>query len=557
MLAFAGAALLAGAWLLPNHYTPWLAAWGDACALSGGALLVLWAAHGSGLAVRVSWPLTVAAGICCAAIAWQLSVGRIYFAGDALMAALYLGAWISAAAVGSVLAGERDDGVLALIATAWILAAIASVGVALVQWTGAVGLGIYIANLQPSGRVSANLGQPNHLATLGFIGLCCLGWLHDRVRIRASAFAIGAGFLLLGMAMSQSRTAWLQIGLLLLWLLAMRQRASLRMSRRQTLVLGVAFAALVLSWGASADMLLLSRGRSAEDTASAGTRAAHWQMMVDAVVREPWLGYGWQQVSIAQQRVALDHPWVGEQIDSSHNLVLDLLLWNGIPIGLAIISALIVWFASRIRQCRDGHAAWFLALIGGAFVHAMLEYPLQYAYFLVPVGLAMGVVDSRSTSARGLRVPRAALAGGAGLIGVVLALVAAEYLRAEEDDRTVRLESARIGTNRIVTPAPKLMLLTQLGAYLEFARVEPLPGMDAARLVRMREVTERYGYQPLMFQFAVAAGLNAQPEVAEQTLARICLIHSKRQCVETRGLWQATARERFPQLSAIALPPVP
>jgi hypothetical protein len=557
MLVLFSAALFAFAWLIPNHYTPWLAAWGDGCALAGGVLLVLWAAYRKNTGLRVSWPLTVAAGIAAAAIAWQLSTGRLVFAGDALMAVFYVGAWVSAVAVGRLIAGEPDDHALATIATAWLLAAIASVGIALVQWTGAIGLGIYAANLQPAGRPFANLGQPNHLATLCFIGLCCLGWLHERARVRLSVLALGSTLMLLGIAMSQSRTGWLQVGLLVVWLLAMRGRTALRLSRGQALVLGAAFVLLVLSWSSVAEALLLSRGRTAEETAAAGTRTAHWQMMVDAIGREPWWGYGWQQVSAAQQRVALDHPWVGEQIDSSHNLVLDLLVWNGIPIGAVIIVALTVWVVIRIRQCRDGRAAWFLALVGGVFVHAMLEYPLQYAYFLVPVGLAMGIVEAASVPASGLRISRAAMYCAAGLMGLVLVLVTSEYFEAEEDDRTVRLESARIGTNRIVTPAPELKLLTQLGAYLAFIRIEPAPGMGIARLESMREVAERYGYHPLMFRYAVAAGLNEQPEIAASTLARICRIHTKRQCVDTRNLWIATMRDQYPQLSAVALPPLP
>ena len=557
MLAPLGASLLALAWLIPNHYTPWLAAWGDASALAGCVVLALWAGTRAAYGLRVSRPLAIAAGVASAAIAWQLATGRIVFAGDALMAALYLGAWFLAMAVGHLAAEERNDRALQVIATAWLFAAMASVGLALVQWTGAIGLGIYISDMAPNGRPFANLGQPNHLSTLCFIGVCCLGWLHQRARLRTLAFASGAGFLLLGMAMSQSRTAWLQLGLLVVWSFAQRSRVGLRLSRKQALMLGATFGVLALGWAPMADSLLLSRGREAADVSSVDARAAHWRMMIDAISREPWWGYGWQQVSAAQQRVALDHPWVGEQIDSSHNLVLDLMLWNGIPIGTTIVGLLTVWFVTRVVQCREGRTAWFLALVGGVFVHAMLEYPLQYAYFLVPVGLAMGVVDSASPQARGLRVPRVALLCAAGLMALMLTLVGADYFQAEEDDRTVRLESARIGTDRIVTPAPKLMLLKQLGAYLEFARIEPAPGMSASRLEGMREVAERYGYEVLMFRYAMAAGLNNQPEAAALTLARICRIHTRRQCAATRTLWTAAARDQFPQLSAVALPPLP
>ena len=44
---------------------------------------------------------------------------------------------------------------------------------------------------------------------------------------------------------------------------------------------------------------------------------------------------------------------IGEYIEHSHNLVLDLLVWNGIPIGGLIILALAWWFIAHIRACRN------------------------------------------------------------------------------------------------------------------------------------------------------------------------------------------------------------
>ena len=73
---------------------------------------------------------------------------------------------------------------------------------------------------------------------------------------------LGAGFLLLGMVMTQSRNGWLQIGLLVVWGLAMRTRASLRIARSQLLILAAVFAAGVMLWPSVNDVLLLSPGRS-------------------------------------------------------------------------------------------------------------------------------------------------------------------------------------------------------------------------------------------------------------------------------------------------------
>ncbi|WP_348682685.1 PglL family O-oligosaccharyltransferase [Acidovorax soli] len=470
------------------------------------------------------------------------------------MAAFYIGLWLAAVLAGGLLAAPaaRSDGVNAL-AAAWFFSALLSVGIGLVQWTGALSLGIYGAELPPGGRPFGNVAQPNHLCTLSFLGLCGLLWLHQRQKVSGVVFWLGAGFLLLGMVMAQSRTGWLQIGLLLGWGLAMQARAGLRITRGQLLVLGATFAAGVLLWPAVGDALLLSTGRSIGDQMQAGARLPFWWSMLDAVGREPLWGYGWQQVGAAQQRVALDHPSVGAMFEHSHNLVLDLLLWNGLPVGGLIAAALAWWFIAHIRASRDARVVWLLAATGGVFMHGMLEFPLEYAYFLIPVGLVMGAVDNLSPAGgASLRVPRWAVLSFTALLAALFVGVNADYLKAEENYRTLRMESARIGAAGIVTPAPELRLLTQLGAFLQFARTEATPGMAPEQVDWMRKVSERFGYPPVMFRYALAAGLNGQPEVAQQTLARLCRIHEPQRCVEAHEGW-AGLQVRYPQLPPFAI----
>jgi hypothetical protein len=262
------------------------------------------------------------------------------------------------------------------------------------------------------------------------------------------------------------------------------------------------------------------------------------------------------QASVAQQAVALDFAPIGEQIDSSHNLVLDLLVWTGIPVGLAIVFGLLCWFIGRVFQCRDPGNVWLLAAIGGLFGHSMVEYPLQYAYFLIPAGLLMGIVDARSNPARMVVVPRIAVLLASGALALLLALVGHDYLRAEENHRILRFESARIGVDRVVTPAPQLRVLTQLEAYLSVVRVDAVPGMTAQSIDRIQVVADRFGHQTVMFIAALAAGLNDRPQQAADQLARICHIHRAEVCSGVIGRWQAIAAQT-PLLQSIPVPAPP
>jgi O-antigen ligase len=555
------AALTAAAWLVPNHYVPWLSAWSDAVAIVALLGLLPLAALKASAAGRVSWRFPAIVALCGAVLLLQLATGKLLFAGDALMAALYLGLWLAAVLAGGCMAtssGGRDDALNAL-AAAWLFAAIVSVGIALVQWTGAWNLGIYAADLPPGARPFANVGQPNHLCTLSFLGLCGLLWLQQRQRVSSAAFWLAAIFLLWGMVMSQSRTGWLQIALLVLWGFAMHAPAGLRIARAQLLALGALFAAGVLLWPVVCDALLLSTGRSIGEQMQAGVRLPYWRAMLDAIAREPLWGYGWQQVGAAQQRVALDHPIMGTYFEHSHNLVLDLLLWNGIPLGGLIVALLAWWFVAHIRACRashDGRAVWLLAAVGGVVVHAMLEYPLDYAYFLIPVGLAMGAVEVFAPArASMLRVPRwALLAFTLGLAGVFVA-TASEYLQAEENFRIQRMELAHIGTDRVVTPAPHLAVLTQLDAFLQVAHTDPAPGMSPAQLDWLRRVTLRYGFEPELRRYAAALALNGHPAEAARQLQILRRIWGEKAYAQARQQFQALAAGKYPELYKVSLPP--
>lgn len=542
---------LAAAWLVPNHYLPWVTSWSDALSIFGLLLLSLVMASGVSSA-RVSWQLAGVAIISGVMLLAQFATGKLFFGGDVLMAAFYIGLWLVSVLIGRLMAAaDNRRSSLNILMAAWLVAALLSVGVALVQWTGALSLGIYAADLPPGARPFANVAQPNHLCTLCFFGLCGLLWQHQRQRVNGLAFWLGASFLLLGMVMTQSRTGWLQIGLLIAWGLSMRVRVDLRIIRAQLLMLGAVFVAGTLLWPAVNDLMFLSAGRSMDDQMRAGVRLPYWWAMLNAIGHEPVWGYGWQQVGTAQQRVALDHPAIGVLFEHSHNLVLDLFLWNGIPAAGLIIAALTWWFIAHIRACHDARMVWLLGAVAGVFTHAMLEFPLEYAYFLLPMGLMMGAVEGFSPlGGPSLYIPRWVVLSFTGLLTAVFLWTAVEYLDVEENYRTLRMESARIGVEGLVTPTSKLRLLTQLEAFLQFARTEATTEMQPNKVDWMRKVSERFGYPSVLFRYALVTGLNGQPEVARQTLARLCRIHEPQRCIEAHEAWTAL-QARHPQLPGL------
>lgn len=549
---------MATAWLLPNHYFPWASFWQEGLAGVAFALLVVLTVLRARAPVRAPW-LAVAAIVLAAVPPLQHLFGLIHFGGDAWLASLYLLGFGLAVCL-PALQAPRVEALLGGLVWAVLVGALASVGLALCQWLELDGLGVFLMDLPPKGRPFANLAQPNQLATLLLLGLVAACGLYQRRRLAAGSFALMVLVLCFGVAMTQSRTAWLALGGLSLWWLAMRERAGLRISRPAVLTIMLLFTSLVLLWPALCEALYLSVGRDLQAASQFGSdlRWQLWLGMIDAIGREPWWGYGWNQVSVAQFQVAADRLPVGVLIEHSHNVVLDLLVWNGLPLGGLILLGLLAWFWRHVRVCRDATVVLLLSGIGVVMVHGLLEFPLEYAYFLLPVGLMMGAVEMLSPAGRFIHAPKRALVGVSMLTVLLLAWTVTEYIKLEEHTRQLRFELAGYGPAADRAQLADIRLLSQLLEFQRFARTQARREMAPEELDWMRQVAERYGYPPVLFRYALASALNGRPEVAARTLRLLCHIHPPVRCIEGLDGWNdMVATGAYPELKAVSLPPRP
>lgn len=544
-------------WLIPNHYLPWLAGWSDATSIAGFLLLIIYSLFKTRFQSNISILLFLFFGLIFFMPWTQFLSNRIYFFGDAVMVSLYAALGLLSCILGKGLANNpklSNQGLTAL-STASATAAILSTGVALAQWTGAVSLGIYGADLPPGERPFGNVAQANHFNTLCFLGICALFFLYEQLKIEKIGFSAGTIFLMIGMILAQSRTGWLQVGLLIIWGFIQHLRMRNRIGKNWPILFGGLFALGVLSLNSINKLLLLDPGRALSDQVAPGARPAYWFSMLDALNRQPWWGYGWQQIGAAQQNIAIDHPPSPIYFEHSHNLVLDFMLWNGIPIGLLLTTLLVLWLYRQIRSYTQPHTGWLLVGLMGLGIHGLLEFPLEYAYFLIPAGLLMGFIEGSTSQAsiRVIAIPRKIFACGIVAVVTVSSMVASEWLAAEANYRTLRFESARIGQQEASSSPPDLLLLTQLNAFLTFARTEATPAMSPEQVEWMRQVAARFGYPPVMFRYALAAGLSGKNREAEVTLQRICHIHGRERCTEAQEGWEIL-QQRFPQLQQISGP---
>jgi O-antigen ligase len=546
------------AYLIPNHYPPWTAFHADLAAAIALIPLMIWALWQRG-------PLPVAA-IAIAALSFlplmQVLAGQIRFAGDGWIAWLYLTGFAFAILAGARLTANDSRGSKALSSltplwTGLILAALISVGIAIHQWLDLGLLGLFIDEVKRGDRPYANFSQPNNLATLLMLGLAGTGFLYENKKLNWTIAIAAALVLSFGVALTQSRTPLLALALIWPTYLLTRRRASLRTAPKALLAVTAAFLLTVCFWQGLNRVLLLSDASSLAARMGENLRVILWQSMLEAVGRSPWVGYGWNQVGLAQQATALDFPATRYFFDSAHNLILDIALWAGLPVALAVAIGLFFWLVRQLAACRDPLSWWTLLAIVFVLCHAMVEYPLSYAYFLLPVGIFVGALSVGMTSDanRWIRSatlwPIFAVAGTSALM--VFTMVSAEYVRFEEEWRQIRLGRILGAESKSDAPS-QVTVLTQLQAWAQFAQMTPRRGMTREQLELMRRVAERYGFASITFKYAEALALNGDSGAAAIALEKLCKIQQPKACSDAISEWRSKSEGRYPEFRIVKLP---
>ncbi|GAC1526728.1 MAG: hypothetical protein NVS2B4_03620 [Ramlibacter sp.] len=440
---------------------------------------------------------------------------------------------------------------------AWTLlvAGLGCTAIAIVQaldlWTGSE----WIARTPTLRRPGANLAQPNQMATMVLMAAASLIYLHEQGRVgRAVGLLLGM-LLVIGLSTTESRTGLLAATTLAAWWFCKGYKSRFRPSQ-VVLALSVVFTAYI-AWP---PMVEAFHAESASELArmntQVGFRAIVWPQLVEAVARRPWLGWGVRQTSAALTSVVDAYP-VSEPYTYAHNIILELVLGFGLPLGVVLLGGATVWVIRR-WHARAHVGGWYcMALWVPLLVHSLLEFPYSYAYFLAPAMFALGLLEGSSRVAALHRVPITIVAGVLAF-GIALGLWSVfEYVQAEEDFRVARFEAVRIGTTPTDYQRPRLQVLTQLGAMVEAARLVPAPGMTPEAVTFAGDVAARFPWPALQNRYALALALNGRPGAAEREILVIRAMHGEDLFKDIRQNWAVLKSEKYPELAAVHMPAVP
>jgi Virulence factor membrane-bound polymerase, C-terminal/Protein glycosylation ligase len=551
MTLLLGLLVLSVGWLVPGHYVPWMSFQQEWTVAAGAALIGIAAALSAGKHHRWPWAAVLVLGIAGIPPAQWLA-GQIRFLSDAVLASLYLCGFALAVVGGAALARTRREDFTTGLFGAFLAAGIVSVGMAATQWLQ-LGPISFIDGMARGGRAYANLAQPNQLASLLALAVVALLWMYETRRIGAFAACLAAAWLGAGIVMTQSRTGWMFLIAIAATTLWARRNINTRIGIPAVAVGAAFFVAMVVAWSPVNEVLLLSGG-PLEARLQPGTRGTNWTLLAGAALESPWVGYGWGQVRLATLATALTSVFPEAMLLNGHNLILDLVLWNGMPLGLLIALALSWVFLRHFKACRSADH-WLLLLgVTALVIHAMLEYPLEYAYFLLPLGLMLGALEGISDDPRTVRLPRFVYSGLLTIAIALLGWTGVEYMKVEESARQIRFVMLGIGLEKVPSvPPPDVTLLTAPREYHRFWVTSAREGMSPAELEWMRSVAQRYPSPPALLRYALAAGLNGRPQEAIDTLVQICFMHTAPRCSEGRDSW-AALQKQHPGLAATPFP---
>jgi O-antigen ligase len=349
-----------------------------------------------------------------AGLPWSLSLSALGLIAAALL--------VAAVATALQRAGRGEDAFAAFCA-GLLLAGTASALIGFVQvyapqWAD----GTWIAVGAHGERAAGNLRQPNHLSSLLLWSMIAALWLAESGRLPRRPAAALQLLLLAGVVLTASRTGMVGAALLALWGVVDRRLS--RGARLQLWLVPLAYALIYAAMAAYAHQhqAVFAAEAQLQKSDPSSSRFGIWANTLALIRAHPWAGVGFGEFNFAWSLT----PFPGRPVaffDHTHNLPMQLAVELGLPLATLVIALLLfaLWRAWRLAlegQANDmamRRAA--LAMVVMISLHSLLEYPLWYAYFLLPAsfafGLALGGVAPAAPAARaGTARPNALMLGG-------------------------------------------------------------------------------------------------------------------------------------------------
>jgi O-antigen ligase len=379
-------------------------------------------------------------------------------------------------------------------------------------------------NITVDRRPFGNMAQANHLATYIAFAMAGAMFLVQTRRLPVIVWTLLSVIYSTGLALTVSRGPWLQMGVIVVagfWMAfaEVRRNPALRRSNREWLVpiaLGVLFFAMnaVVRWANVRYQLDLdvSAADRFKDAGQIAPRLALWKYGWTMFKTHPLLGVGWGEFPRYQYDFVRTLGGV-EIANNSHDIFLDLLGKTGL-IGVAIVLlGLVAWLVRVVRAPHTAARVFGIALIGVLVMHALVEYPQQYMFFLLPAMFVFGLLETRS-----LRLLPSRVSFGVYVVVVFGGLAALYPICRDYNRAEVLYYGARPAEQYADDPS---FLFRAWGEY-GMATLLPMNAMDLDHKLAMhKQALALLPGETVLRRYAVLQALSGDTNAAFDTVARL------------------------------------
>lgn len=475
-------------WLMPNHYLPWTTFHSDftmAIAYGIPCLVFFYLCRQINVEFKSIHFLAVTLILACLV---SRILGWVPYWTQAALPAIYILGFLLAVCLGQILAKKHRDSISPIVFLPPLIASIISVGLQLAQWLHTPEYGITDIWISGSSgiRPAANMNQPNQLATLLLWGMAAVVWLKLRGTVGNATASLALVYLGFGVGLTLSRTAVLSYVAIFLVFVLLSSRL---IGVKYLFVYALVGFSIYSAWNLHSNMpqWLGINGVGDSEIESlnrdGGIRLVIWKMFFEAGLSKILLGFGPMMNLQAQFSQLANYPMLGDVLYSSaHNIFLEIWIWFGLPLAIGMATIFIKWIVSLRwifkKDFYESYLLFFMLLV--VLVHANLELPLHYAYFLLPTGLLVGALMGASGSLSYKAVTH--LKGRALFILSCVSFsmsifIAYEYMQIERQVTIYRFQSNNI-LNTPNIKFPSVILLDQLSDQLWFNALDPKEKLD-------------------------------------------------------------------------------
>lgn len=521
-LALIAAILISLAWLIPIHYRPWVTYTGELYAFFALFALAAICLKEKLIIPIISLPLLLLAGVPLV----HFLAEQVFFFSTAMLGFIFVFSFWLASVWGynlSTGSNSREE-TFTNLSYVFVVSGTVTGIIAICQWTNLDSILPGMVNISGTQRPYANFAQPNNMATFLVMALMSCLYLYEKKKIQTKWLFACAAVIVMGVALSQSRTAWVAAIAIILYLAFYQYKGIIRLKWYYSTAWFLFFISCIAAFpllSQLAAQVMDTDVVQSRDVVSRATgdmsRIAIWQQMIAAIQAQPWFGYGWYQTSAAFVSIS-DTVQGPVWIRSAHNFILDFLLWNGLIIGLPFLAYFGYLGYQLQRWVNTPESVIGILMIGVFVTHAMFEFPQHYAYFLLPVGFILGTVLAQSPKTKKVVMPSIGMKFIFAVGLLLLIVIYRDYdVAVPKLGQSIRYEKQ---AEKITNEKP-IYLLTEFNHRIAWIRLNPYSKASAEQIQESEQMVLSYPTKYNLIKYAKLLAFNGYEAEAKHQLQRL------------------------------------